>query len=108
MKYLTVSLLAAASLSAAPGRQTLSGIVSDDMCGGDGHSIMRMGSTDAECTKACVLAHGAAYVLAVGTKIYTLSDQKAPEDFAGQKVRVVGILDGKTNTIRVESIAADK
>jgi hypothetical protein len=40
-----------------------------------------------------------------GTGVYTLSDQRTPEKFAGQKVSVTGTLDPKTNTIAVESIA---
>ena len=34
--------------------------------------------------------------------------QRMPERFAGQKVRVVGTLDAKTNTIQVDSINAAK
>jgi hypothetical protein len=37
-----------------------------------------------------------------------LSDQKAPDKFAGQKVRVTGALDAKTKKITVDSIAAAK
>ena len=51
-------------------------------------------------------AHGASYVLYDGKDIYTLSDQQAPEKFAGQKVTVVGALDANTKTIKVESITA--
>jgi Protein of unknown function (DUF5818) len=69
---------------------------------------MRMGPTDAECTVACIQAHGATYVLYDGKNTYTLSDQKTPEKFAGQKVKVVGTVDIKTKTIQVESIAAAK
>ena len=67
---------------------------------------MQMGPTDAECTKACVIAHGASYVLEDGKTAYTLSDQKTPETFAGQKVTIVGTLDARTKTIRIESIKA--
>ena len=108
MKHLIASLLGIAALSAAQGKPTFVGTVSDDMCGKDGHSRMRMGPTDAECTTACVMAHDAAYVLVDGNNVYTLSDQKKPEQFAGQKVRVVGILDAKAKTIQVESITAAK
>ena len=38
--------------------------------------------------------------------MYELSDQKTPEKFAAQRVRVVGTLDAKTKTIKVESITA--
>ena len=69
---------------------------------------MRMGPTDAECVRACVVAHGASYVLLDGKNVYTLSDQKTPEKFAAQKVTVVGTLDAKTKTIQVQSIAPAK
>jgi hypothetical protein len=100
--------LALASLSAAPATQTFTGIISDDMCATAGHSSMQMGPTDAECTKACVALHGAAYVLVAGTNVYALSDQKRPQQFAAQKVTVSGTLDAKSNTIRVESIVGMK
>ena len=74
------------------------------MCATGDHSRMRMGSNDAECTIACISAHGATYVLYDGKDVFTLSDQKAPEKFAGKKVTVTGTLDDKTKTIRVDSI----
>ena len=108
MKHLLSSLLAVAALSAAPGKQTFTGIITDDMCGKAGHSQMRMGPTDAECTIACIGAHGATYVLYDGKEVYTLSDQRTAEQFAAQRVRVTGTLDAKTRTIQVESIRAAK
>jgi hypothetical protein len=63
-----------------------------------------MGSTDAECTNACVDAHGAVYVLYDGKTAYTLSGRQTLEKFAGQKVNVIGVLDAKTRTIEVDSI----
>src|SRR4051812_9810519 len=95
---------ALASFSAAPAKSTVTGVITDAMCAASGHAAMRMGPTDAECTKACVAAHGASYVLLDGKQIYALSDQKLPEKFAGQKVKVVGALDAKTRKITVESI----
>jgi len=108
MKPLIASLLAVAALSAAPGTQTFTGTVTDDMCGNGGHARMRMGPTDAECTTACINAHGATYVLYDGKNVYTLSDQRTPEKFAGQKVRVTGTLDAKTRTIKVDSMSKAK
>ena len=102
------SLLAVAVLAAAPATQTFTGTITDNMCARGGHSQMRMGPTDAECTVACVGAHGATYVLFDGKDVYTLSDQRTPEKFAAQKVKVTGTLDAKTKTIRVESITAAK
>ena len=107
MKHLLCSLLAVAAISAAPASQTFTGVVTDDMCGKD-HANMRMGPTDAECVKACILGHDAKYVLLAGEDVYELSDQQAPEKFAAQRVRIVGTLDAKSKTIRVESIAAAK
>jgi hypothetical protein len=107
MKPVFLLLLVAASLSAAAqGKQTFTGVITDDMCPAGTHADMRMGPTDAECTKACVALHGAAYVLWDGKQAYALSDQKTPESFAAQKVRVTGTLDPKTRTIHVTSIAA--
>ena len=108
MKPLTASLLIIATLAAAPGRRKFTGAFTDSMCATADHSRMRMGPTDAECTVACVEAHGALYVLYDGKEVYTLSDQKTPEKFAGRKVTVTGTLDAKTKTIQVDSITAAK
>ena len=108
MRPLIVGLLALTALSAAQGKQTFVGTITDDMCERADHSRMQMGSTDAECTRACVAQHGAAFVLFDGTNVYKLSDQKTSDKFAGQKVRVTGTVDAKTKTIHVESISAAK
>src|SRR5580658_9055301 len=97
-----------AAVIAAPAKRVLTGIITDSMCATADHSGMRMGPTDAECTIACVSAHGALYVLYNGKEAWTLSDQIAPEKFAGKKVTVTGSFDDKTKTIKVESIAAAK
>jgi hypothetical protein len=109
MKAITISLLALSALSAAGGEQaTFTGAIFDETCARLGHAAMRMGPTDAECAKMCVLHHGDAYVLADGKTVYYLSDQKKPEQFAGQNVTVRGTLDPKTKTIQVDSITAAK
>jgi hypothetical protein len=104
-------VLGVAALSAAPGTTSTAadtaefrGVITDDNCDNGDHSRMKMGDTDAECTVACINAHGASYVLFDGKTAYTLSDQKSPERFAGKKVRVVGTLDAKGKTIQVSSI----
>ena|SRR3984893_16856524 len=98
----------AAAAAAAQGKRNFTGVITDSMCATADHSRMRMGPTDAECTIACVLAHGATYVLYDGKEVYTLSDQKTPEKFAGKKVTVSGTLDAKTKTIQVDSMIAAK
>jgi Protein of unknown function (DUF5818) len=105
MKVTIMGLLAIVSLSGAQGTRTFTGTISDDMCASGSHAQMRMGPTDAECTTACVDAHGAAYVLTDGKRIYILNGRQL-EKFAGQKVTVVGTLDAKSATIHVDSIAA--
>ena len=107
-KRLMLGLFAVAALAAGQGKQTFTGTITDSMCANGDHSQMRMGPTDAECTKACVDIHGASYVLYDGKESYTLSDQKMPEKFAGKKVTVTGSLNAKTKTIQVDSIAAAK
>ena len=104
---LIAGVLAGAAL-AAPATQTFTGVITDSECGAAGHAKMRMGPTDAECTYACIQAHGAQYVLLAGKTVYNLSNQDLPEKFAGAKVRVTGTLDAKTKTIQVESIKPTK
>jgi len=92
----------------AQGQRRFTGVITDSMCSSADHRGMRMGPTDGECTVACVLAHGALYVLFDGKEVYTLSDQKAPERFAGKKVNITGKLDAKTKTIQINSIVPAK
>jgi hypothetical protein len=106
MKSAAIVLLVLLGVSRAPGPQTFSGTISDDMCALAGHASMRMGPTDAECTRACVMTHGASYVLVDGKMVYGLDDQKTPQELAGQPVKVVGTLDAKTKVIHVESMTA--
>jgi hypothetical protein len=104
---LLISCLGAA-LCAAPAKQSFTGVITDSMCANGDHSAMRMGPTDAECTLACVSAHGAVFVLYTGKEAWDLSDQKTPEKFAGKKVRVTGTPDAKKHTIQVDSIVLFK
>ena len=103
-----IVMLALAAMAAGQGARTFTGVISDSECSSTDHSHMRMGPTDAECVKACIASHGASYVLLDGKDIYTLSDQQTPAKFAAQKVTVVGTLDAKTKTIKVQSIAPAK
>jgi hypothetical protein len=109
IRNLVAGLLALTGLSAAQGSQTFTGIINDHLCAtGGGHAQMRMGPTDAECVTACVIAHDAMFVLVDGKTVYGLSDQMTPVMFAALRVTVVGVLDPKTKTIHVESMAAAK
>ena len=106
MKVLLFSLLFVGALSATQTTQAFTGVITDSECATGDHSRMRMGSDDAECTRACVSAHGANFVLYSGKEVYALSDQQTPDKFAGQKVTVTGTLDAKTKTIPVKPITA--
>ena len=106
MKSLIFTLLIFAAVTGSQEKRTFTGTITDSVCPAGDHSRMRMGSTDAECTRACIDLHGAMYVLYDGSETYVLSDQKGPEKFAGQKVTVTGSLDTKTKTIRVDRITA--
>ena len=102
MKLLTAGLMALAITP--PAARTITGTITDSMCATADHSHMQMGPTSAECTKACVEEHDAAFVLFDGKDVYTLSDQRMPAKFAGRKVTVTGTVDAKNHTIRVASI----
>ena len=73
---------------AADKDETLTGMVSDAMCGAK-HS-----GEAAACTHGCV-KKGSAYALVVGDKVYTLKGgDKDLDKLAGQKATVTGTVDG--------------
>ena len=83
--------------------QTLTGTVSDAMCGA--HHVME-GASAAQCTRECV-KRGSDFALVSGDKVYTLKGGKTQLDkFAGQNVTIKGKVEGKTVT--VDSIVAAK
>jgi hypothetical protein len=91
---------------AAPQAKTFTGSIMDSACAKSGAHNPAMG-TSKECTLACVKS-GSTFVLydATTKTAYNLDDQKKPEAFAGQNVKVTGTLDAATKTIHVTSIAA--
>jgi hypothetical protein len=92
--------LATVPALAAGKSQTLTGEVSDSMCG----AKHEMPGKAADCTRGCV-KHGSNYALVVGDKVYTLqtSDQAALDTLdklAGAKAVVTGDVDGTTITVK--------
>jgi hypothetical protein len=80
--------------------RVFAGLVTDDRCGG--RHDMDSGKSPMECTRMCV-RNGAKYVLVEGDKKYELAGNESELDGqAGQRVKIIGSLDG--NTIRVTSI----
>jgi hypothetical protein len=101
--FATAGLTLTASLAIAQATQTLTGTVSDTMCG---KKHMVSGKSAAECTRECVKA-GSDYALVVGDKVYTLIGNKTLIDqFAGENVVVTGKTNG--NTVTMQSIQAAK
>lgn len=101
---LLATLIAMVVNFAAAATQTLTGIVTDDMCGKK-HTMMP-GKPDAECVRACVKA-GSKYALLAGDKLYVLKgDAKQIDPFAGKRISVTGEVNG--NTVTEASIAAAK
>lgn len=97
----TFGLVLAAPFASAQDAKSLTGVVSDSMCG---KKHMMSDKSAAECTRACVKG-GSDYALVVGDKVYTLKgDDSKLDKFAGEKVTVNGKLSG--STVTMESIKA--
>ena len=63
-------------------------------------------SSEAACARYCAKERGGRFMLQTKDKVYKLDAQVLAEQWAGQKVKVVGTLDPKTSTITVGSIEA--
>src|SRR5437868_2875577 len=103
MKSILLATVFAAGLAAANQPQTFTGFITDTMCGKE-HGMMA-GQPDDKCIAMCVKG-SSEYALNDGKQVLKLSDQKAPAKFAAKRVKVTGILDDKTKTIKVASIEA--
>ena len=87
----------------AQSSQTLTGTVSDTMCGAQ-HMMKDVSA--AKCTRECV-KQGSDYALVSGGKVYTLKGKSSELDkYAGQNVTLIGKVSG--NTVTVDSISAAK
>jgi len=97
------SFLAFCAFAAAP--QTLTGTVTDTMCG---KKHMSPGKSDSDCTRECMKLKGDwTYGLVVGSSMYGLTgDNKQFDTFAGQRVTVAGEFAG--TTLAVKTIAPAK
>jgi len=113
-----ILLLAVAIAAAADEPATFLGEISDSQCALNVHSLTKShgemlksrsgaaGKTAATCSIYCVTNLGGRYVLASKAHVYHLDNQELPKNFVGQKVRLKGILDPKTNIIYVIGIEA--
>src|SRR5215831_15441460 len=90
------------------------GEIADSQCALNVHSLSQSHKemmemkpeikTDADCARFCVKERGGKFMLQTKDKVYKLDAQVLAEQWAGQKVKVTGTLDPKTNTITVEKI----
>ena len=96
------------------GEKTFIGEIADSQCALNVHSLDRShktmikmgnaGKTPADCARYCVSQRGGKFVLQTKTDVYKIDNQAVAEKSAGQKVKVTGILDPKTNTIQLRTI----
>jgi hypothetical protein len=103
MRRIILGLVAVAAIAAAAD-QTFTGVITDTMCGKT-HGMLA-GQPDEKCIAMCVKG-SSQYALFDGKAVLKLSDQKKPARYAAQRVKVTGILNNKTHTIKVSSIEPD-
>ncbi len=86
--------------------QTLTGHISDSMCGKSHAGMGDMGKNPKTCTAGCVKA-GAKYVLVSGDKVYDIKNQSfaALVTNAGANVQLTGDVDNDSKTITVTKVA---
>lgn len=101
MQRLLLILTLNALLTAATTPRTITGVITDTMCGAK-HNMTK-GQPDDECARLCVKG-AREFALYDGKTLWKLSDQKTPARFAAKQVKVTGTVDPKTNTIKVTSI----
>ena len=108
------SALALLTLASSGEEKKFIGEVADSQCALNVHSLSQshkemMGmkpeiKTEAECARYCVKERGGRYVLQIKNNVYKLDKQELAEPLVGLKVKVIGILDPKTETIAVRSM----
>lgn len=124
MKHKSAAIFCTAFLSAAAwagqGRgaeeKTFRGEIADSQCALNVHSLSQSHKemiamkpeikTDTDCTRFCVKERGGRFMLQTKDKVYKLDAQVLAEEWAGQKVKLTGTLDPKTNAITVVKIEA--
>ena len=102
-----IGLLAGFASFASAATMSMTGMISDSMCGASHAKMMAMHKalkTDRDCTLGCVKA-GAKYVFVSGGKVFDIANQDFAElqKEAGMSVRLTGTREG--NTITVTKVA---
>jgi hypothetical protein len=104
----SVFLLTVALSAFAADSNVFVGEISDSQCAMNVHSLSRshqemiekrtMGTDAPSCARNCI-RRGGEWVLRSGNDVYRLKNQVGIEPYAGEKVRVTGFLDPKTNSL---------
>lgn len=116
-----VAVLAVVALAstAAEEESIFQGEISDSQCALNVHSLTKShqemlkaksgaaGHNAATCALYCISQLGGKFVLASKKHVYHLDNQDLPRRFVGEKVKLHGVLDPKTDMIHVISIEAD-
>jgi hypothetical protein len=116
--FLGAAVLTCWLLTIPPGRgtgeKTFEGEIADSQCALGVHSLHQShkemidmgsaGKTSSDCARYCVKERGGRFVLQSKHNVYKLDNQELAEKSAGVKVKVIGSLDPKTNTIQVRAI----
>ena len=92
------------------------GEISDSQCAFNVHSLTKSheemlksksgaaGHTPATCSIYCIERLGGKFVLVSKGNVYHLDNQDLPRKFVGEKVKLHGVLDPKTDTIHVVDV----
>jgi hypothetical protein len=109
-----VCLMAMYPLARGGDEKTFKGEIADTQCALNVHSLSQSHKemiemkpevkTNADCARYCVKERGGRFVLQTPDKVYKLDAQVLAEQWAGLKVKVIGTLDPKTETITVKTI----
>jgi hypothetical protein len=109
--------LSFASYAADERPATFHGEISDSQCALNVHSLTQSheemlkvksgaaGQTRASCSQYCIEHLGGKFVLVSKGRVYHLDNQEMPRGFVGEKVKLRGVLDAKTDIIHVVGIA---
>jgi Protein of unknown function (DUF5818) len=111
--------LSFAAYAGAEEPRTFRGEISDSQCALNVHSLTQShqemlksksgaaGQTPASCSQYCIEHLGGKFVLVSKGHVYRLDNQELPSGFVGDKVKVHGVLDPKTEIIHVADIQAE-
>ena len=122
LRRIWIAILAISWTFAAAGEAepaTFKGEISDSQCALNVHSLTKSheemlksksgaaGHNAASCSVYCINQLGGKFVLVSKGHVYHLDNQDLPRRFVGQKVKLRGTLDAKSEVMHVISIDAD-